>query len=163
MASLVNKDLKIPYEIGVFIASQVSSLDSISNGSPWAAHRDFFKDGPNSFFYQMKQGLILEVRNYNHKPASIHTKYGRWTVLGGSSGSRGSFDKVFAVVQEKLNLRKIEKFSNTDTSYYAIQSWDGQVLEEPIQANEKAGEIISEEAAVAAYQEFKPFMSACYQ
>jgi hypothetical protein len=160
MASLVNKDLKIPYEIGVFIASQVPSLDSISNGSPWAAHRDFFKDGPNSFFYQMKQGLILEVRNHNHKPESIHTKYGKWTVLSGSSGS---FDKVFAVVQEKLNLRKIEKFSNTDISYYAIQSWDGQVLEEPIQANEKAGEGISRKEVAAAYQEFKPFMSACYQ
>ena len=152
MASLANNDLKVPYEVGVFIASQVPYLDFNAKGEPWAEHTDRFKCGPNPVYDQMRQGLLLEVINSTHKPKTIYTRYGQWTVLGSSCGS---FDKVFEVVQKTLNLKKIEEFSDKKTSYYAIQSWDGKDLEEPILANKGAGEFIPFEAAIAAYKEFK--------
>lgn len=155
MVSLVNNALKVPYEIGVFIASQVPYLDFNVKGKPWAQHRDYFKSGPNPLNHQMKQGLLLEVINHNQRPISIHTRYGQWTVLG---GCMGSFDKVFEIVQKTLKLKKIEELSGMDTSYYAIQNWNGQDLEEPIQADKRASEFIPYETAVAAYEEFKPFM-----
>ncbi len=160
MSSLVNTSLKTPYEIGVFIASQVPYLDSNVKGSPWAEHVGHFKGGPNPFYHQMKQGLILEVINHNHRPRSIYTRYGQWMVLGSNTGS---FDKIFEVVQKTLKLRKIEELSSADTSYWAIQNWDGKALEEPIKADERAKEFIPYAAAMSAYEEFKPLMQKNYQ
>jgi hypothetical protein len=160
MASSTNNNLKVPYEIGVFIASLVPCLDSNVQGDPWAVHKDYFKSGPGPSRNQMKQGLILEVINRSHMPSSIYTRYGQWKVLGSNSGS---FDEIFEVVQKTLKLRKIEELSTAGTSYWAIQSWDGQGLEEPIKANEKAGEFIPYEIAIAAYNEFKPLMLNTYQ
>ena len=157
MALAVNTDLKIPYEIGRFIAAQVPYLDDIHpmpgndySTAPWAEHKGHFKSGPRSAAGQMKQGLLLEVINYTHKPRSIHAKYGEWLVLG---GSQGSFRKVFQVLQQTLNLKKVENLSDENVSYWAIQTWDGQTLPEPILA--KRNEYISYETMNADYQEFK--------
>lgn len=152
MASSVNNDLRIPYEIGCFIASQVPYLDSSSSPvGPWAEHKPHFKSGPNPFHHQMKQGLILTVRNYIEKPESIYTRYGKWTVL---CTSYGSFDKVFEVVKKTLDLKKIEEISNDNISYWAIRKWDGISLEEPISADEYKGEFIPSTQAREAFREF---------
>jgi hypothetical protein len=153
MTSSANNDLKVPYEIGRFIASQVPNLDSsMSADGPWAEHQGHFKSGPHPLRHQMKQGLLLEVVNHSHRPRAIHTRYGEWVVLASASGS---FDKVFEVVQKKLNLKKIEEISDKNISYWAIQSWNDITLEEPVPADKEAGEFISSKAADAAYEEFE--------
>lgn len=153
MSSLVDKNLKVPYEIGVFIVSQVPYLDSNVKGEPWAISH--FEGGPNPYFNQMKQGLILEVLNCNHMPISIYTRYGQWNVLGSCSGS---FAKVFEVVQKTLKLKKIDELSNKHSSFYAIQNWDKKDLEAPIKAERK--EFISCEVASSAYEKFSDTLCA---
>ncbi|MBI3236396.1 MAG: hypothetical protein HYZ48_01610 [Chlamydiales bacterium] len=154
--SVTSSDLRIPYEIGRFIASQIPHLDDdhrsvpIDFNSPWAEHKGHFQSGPRSSQCQMKQGLVLEVVNGVDCPRSIYTRYGEWKILGSSSGS---FEKIFQVLQKTLNLKKIEEMSNEYISRWAIQTWNGQILEEPIFANRD--EYLPHKTVNAAYTEFR--------
>lgn len=152
MTPFVDNNIKVPYEIGSFIASQVSYLDSKVRGIPWADHKGHFEAGPNPIYCQMRQGMLLEVVNSNRMPRAIHTRYGRWTLL---ASNQGSFDKVFEVVSKTLNLRKVEELSNEIFSFWAIQTWDGKTIEEPIKADKSADEFISYGASMSAYHKFK--------
>jgi hypothetical protein len=141
MASVARSDLKVAYELGSFIVSQVPCLNEIQ-GDPWAHLR--FREGPNPYHNQLKEGLLLVVDNLRHCPYKLYTRYGEWKIFGSRIGS---FKKVFEVVQEKLNLRKVEELSNEDESYWAVENWNGQILDKPILADEDAGEYIPYEVA----------------
>lgn len=99
-----NDDLRVPHEIGCYIAAQIPRRDfDRSNELPWAIHRAIFEGGPIPHYHQMKQGLLLIVINYDQCPKSIYTRYGEWIIFHSRSGS---FEKIFQIVKEKLNLKK---------------------------------------------------------
>lgn len=150
MAAPIDHYLKVPYEIGCFIASQVPYLDLNDEGEPWALHEDQFSFGPNPFIHQMAQGILLQVVNSDKRPRALYTKYGEWMVFGPSSGS---FDKVFEIVKNALNLQKIEELSDEKFSFFAVRRFEEKEIEEPILAEKPS--FISYETAWAAYQEFK--------
>jgi len=127
MTSTTNTDLQIPYEIRHFIASQVPHLNWNSQGNSWAIFTP--NATPINYFYQMKQGILLEVVDDTHKPLALCTRYGSWQILG---SSMGSFEKVFEVVKQRLNLRKVEELSQENRSFWAVQSWNGVMLDLPI-------------------------------
>ena len=153
MASSVNSSLQVPYEIGLFIASQVPRLDQNHGDGPWAEHAEHFGDGPNPFYDQMEQGFFLVVDNSTNQPLSICTRYGQWTVLASSSGS---FHNIFQIVKEALKLNEVEKQGKN--SYYAIQHWNSTNLDEPVRAKK----FVSWDEAKAAFEAFKPLMSEKY-
>jgi hypothetical protein len=106
----------------------------------------------------MKRGILLQVTEYNSKPGSMHTRFGKWEVLGTCSGS---FEKVFNVLKRALNLKKVEELSSPETSFYAVQTWNGLALEEPIQAHKELNEFIPYEKAAADYGCFASLTRTC--
>ena len=144
------QDLGRARDVALFVASQVPYLDFDVGEDPWAAHEVCFKQGPDPLHDQMKQGLLLEVLNDTYVPQSICTRCGKWKIF---DASRGSFEKIFQVVQQALNLKKIESISNKEVSLWAVQSWNGEPVEEPILADREAGEYLSPEIAERAYKD----------
>lgn len=151
MACVTRADVKVAYEIGIFIASLVPCLDDNHDSNPWAEYKGFFNKGPDPKYYQTKQGIFLQVDNAYDCPHTLLTRYGEWKIFG---SRRGNFTKVFEIVKEKLPLRKIEELSTEEMSCWAVEKWNGEVLDEPILANERAGEYISQVVARSAYREF---------
>src|ERR1700739_600805 len=123
-------DLQIAYQIGVHIASQVPCLEDMSfvPTVPWAYHKSYFSSGPNPYFGQMAQGLLLVERG-NSQPSSILTRYGEWRVLGASSSN---FYHIFNVVKKTLNLKEYTGSMSVHGILWSIQSWNGKTLKEPI-------------------------------
>ncbi|HEV7738685.1 MAG TPA: hypothetical protein VGO47_15095, partial [Chlamydiales bacterium] len=154
MTPTLDPHLKIPYDIGSYIASLIPNLDKSDGwgGKIWAAHHFQFETGPDPARHQLKQGLLLEVSNINKKPQALHTKYGYWKVLG---ASHGSFEKIFAILQKTLHLKKIEEYKNPHLSLWAIQEWNGQVLPKPVRSDRNAGEYIPYSTCAASYKQFK--------
>lgn len=146
MATVAKCDIKAAYEIGCFILAQVPGLDD-KRGNPSA--KVHFRNGPNPYHNQLRQGLLLVVDNQRNCPYTMYTRYGEWKIFGSLNGS---FKKVFEVVQENLKLRKVEELSNEEESYWAVENWNGQILDKPIFADEDACEYIPYEEAKAELQ-----------
>jgi hypothetical protein len=106
--------------------------------------------GPDASFFQMTQGLLLEIDNKTCAARRLYTRYGQWTIIHGASS--GFFKKVFNVVKKQLHLKKFKDFPEEGTSLWAIKSWKGQAIEEPIMASPI--ERFSEEYVDKTYIEF---------
>jgi hypothetical protein len=129
-ASAVSHDmdlLKTAYEIGRYIQEYVATDASPDGRKPWASC-DSFQYGPNVLFHQTQEGLVLDA-SPGGIPASIHTPYGKWSILDSYSGE---FDPVMQAIQGPLGLKLLEKTPGKKGPLYAITRWKAQTLKEPV-------------------------------
>lgn len=158
MQPSVNNDLQIAYEIGLYIASMIPRLDDDHGdiNTSWCGHKDYFISGPNPFYSQLAQGIILQTSTYLCTPHTLLTTQGNWSVLGGTIESDGSIKKIFEIIKEKLNLKPLDSSELDEyklSSFWAVQTWNGANLPEP--AYKKRSEYLSYESCEESFKEFQ--------
>lgn len=122
--------LEIAYEIGRFIQAFVTDNREDGSKKPWSNYQGYFSSGPNPYYYQTRQGLMLEA--YYGMPSKILTPYGEWSILGCGSGN---WEEVIEMIKRPLGLVVIMERQDTQIGSFgprwAITSWKGQDLEFP--------------------------------
>lgn len=148
MTKHLNDGLRTAYQMAKYIHQLVDSRPGAMKCS-WKGH---FRDGPNPFQNQMKQGFILE--EYYGTPNKIYTPLGYWTVLGGGSGD---YSEVMNNLKETLGLKVIREGEQTLVGYYGpyyeITKWEGMPLPEAKQ--KEKDEYIPYEKAKEIFEEFR--------
>lgn len=128
MTNSVNSNLKISYDIGRFILSQVPALDeSLARTGPAAVHALSYEKGPDPEWAQIKRGIVLEVSWHDAKPTALYTRYGRWVLLG---DSQRSFLPLFITLQKQLALTRFIP-ARKNLSFWTINKWENKFLSWP--------------------------------
>ena len=143
--------LEKAYQIGRYIHTNVTTC-SDDNEKPWSNYKSYFNDGPNYFYNQTETGLVLELSYM--APTAIHTPYGRWMILGSTSGD---FSKVIEAITTPLGLTLLQKEKVTPMGQtgplYAITAWKNEALEKPIYR--KHAEYVPNHSVIYIWERFR--------
>lgn len=135
----VNADLKIPFEIAQYIVSEFEK-----NG---LRPTPVYLEGPNHYYNQLEEGLILRVQDITMCPIELYTRYGTWIIMHPLSGY---YAHIFAIVKEKLNLVEGVALPGQPIRPWIIRTWNGTPIPAPEFAKHKHS---------LSYEEYQRFLS----
>ena len=135
----VNADLKIPFEIAQYIVSEFEK-----NG---LRPTPVYLEGPNHYYNQLEEGLILRVQDITMCPIELYTRYGTWIIMHPLSGY---YAHIFAIVKEKLNLVEGVALPGQPIRPWIIRTWNGITFPPPKFAQNNYS---------LSYDDYKSFLS----
>lgn len=149
--SLGIADIQIPYEIGIFIASQVAGpCDEGLGTSEPSLFPETYRSGPNPSANQMRQGIVFQV-GWDSTPHYLYNRAGTWAIL---TPSTNNFYKIFEKIKNELKLTPLNKNDSDDlyTRSWVVQTWKGNRLETPLSARPE--EYIPSDEVMNAFHQF---------
>ena len=106
----IENNLNDAYNVAIYIRNVIKN-----NANVHICNEGHFQDGPNPFYNQMEEGLILE--EYYGMPSRIYTKIGVWTITGSGSSSNNGWKEIIEILKKDLGLKMLKEGYQSNSGY----------------------------------------------
>ena len=104
------ENLKDAYDVGMYIRDAIKKSSNVT-----IFNEGHFQDGPNPFYNQMDEGLILE--EYYGIPSKIYTNLGEWNITGSGASSNNGWKEIIQILKENLGLKLLKNGYQSNFGY----------------------------------------------